>query len=64
MCIRDRAGTVQQIKFSDYEEVDGLYFPFTMSMGVKDGLSFPINIESIEVNPELDKSALMFPEDK
>ena len=58
------AGTVQQIKFSDYEEVDGLYFPFTMSMGVKDGLSFPINIESIEVNPELDKSALMFPEDK
>ena len=58
------AGAIQQIKFSDYEEVDGLYFPFTMSMGVKDGQSVPINIESIELNPTVDKSVLTFPEEK
>ena len=57
-------GAIQQIKFSDYEEVDGLYFPFTMSMGVKDGQSVPINIESIELNPTVDKSVLTFPEEK
>ena len=57
------AGAVQQVKFSDYDEVDGLYFPFTMSMGMKDGASFPINIETIELNPTLDKDMIAFPAD-
>ncbi len=57
------AGAVQQVKFSDYDEVDGLYFPFTMSMGMKDGASFPINIETIELNPTLDKAMIAFPEE-
>ena len=57
------AGMVQQIKFSDYDEVDGLYFPFTMAMGMKDAGSFPINIESIELNTTLDKAVLTFPEE-
>ena len=57
------AGSVQQIKFSDYDEVDGLYFPFTMAMGMKDGPSVPINLEVIEINPTLDKAVLAFPEE-
>jgi len=58
------AGAIQQVKFSDYDEVNGLYFPFTMAMGVKDGMSVPLTMESIELNPEWDKAVLTFPETK
>ena len=57
------AGNVSQTKFSDYDEVDGLYFPFTISQGLKGGQSAPIVIETIELNPEIDKTILTFPED-
>lgn len=41
--------------FSDYREVDGLKFPFSIqtSMG---GINFQFLIEAIELNPELDDS--------
>ncbi len=55
-------GMISQIKFSDYDEVDGLYFPFSMSQGIKDGQSQPIIIESIELNPDIPDSAFVFPE--
>lgn len=57
------AGVVSESKFSDYEEYEGLYFPMTMSQGVKDGQSSSIVIESIELNPEVDKAMLMFPKE-
>ena len=49
-------GQTQFITFSDYQEVDGLYFPFSMTQGLKNGASQPIMIESIELNPEVDAS--------
>ncbi len=55
-------GMISQIKFSDYDEVDGLYFPFSMSQGIKDGQSQPIIIESIELNPDIPDSVFVFPE--
>ncbi len=55
-------GTVQRITQSDYQEVDGLYFPFSMTQGPKDGPSQPIIIERIELNPEIDESLFNFPE--
>jgi len=55
------AGIISESKFSDYEEVEGLYFPMTMTQGVKDGESSAIVVESIELNPEVDKSMLIFP---
>ncbi len=55
-------GMISQVKFSDYDEVDGLYFPFSMSQGIKDGQSQPIIIESIELNPAIPDSAFVFPE--
>lgn len=56
-------GQTQVVTFSDYQEVDGLYFPFSMTQGIKNGPSQPINIKSIELNPELDASQFAFPED-
>jgi len=55
------AGMIQQIKMSDYDEVNGYYFPFSMIQGMKGGQSQPLKIESIEVNPEVDDSEFTFP---
>lgn len=54
-------GMISETTFSDYQEVEGLYMPFTMTSGVKDGEGQAITMESIELNPEVDKSLLMFP---
>ncbi len=56
------AGKVQRITMSDYQEVSGVYFPFSLTQGIKDGPSQPINMESIEVNPEVDESLFKMPE--
>jgi len=45
-------------KMSDYQEVDGLYFPFDMGMG---GQS--IKIKSITLNPIIEDSLFTFPEE-
>ena len=50
------AGQMSVNTMSDYQEVDGIYFPFDMGIG---GQS--ITIESIEINPEIDKSVFAFP---
>jgi len=60
--IGPQAGIISQISFSDYQEVEGLYFPFSMTQGIKDGESAPLIIESIEINPTVDDSIFVFPE--
>lgn len=57
------AGVSSESKFSDYEEVDGLYFPMTMTQGIKDGESQALVVESVELNPTVDKAMLMFPDE-
>lgn len=42
---------------SDYQEVDGLYFPFAMT--VMGGM--PLSIKEIELNPEIDPSIFVMP---
>ena len=54
-------GAIQRITQSDFLEVDGLYFPFSQTAGIKDGPSQPIIIESIELNPEVDDSVFALP---
>lgn len=55
-------GQIQQIKMSDYQEVDGIYFPFSMTQGVKgQGQSAPMTIKSIVLNPKVDASVFAFP---
>ena len=54
-------GKTAQAKMSEYDEVDGLYFPFSMSQGEKGGMSQAIKIDKIEVNAEIDESLMAFP---
>lgn len=56
-------GMTQELTFSDYQEVDGLYFAFAMTQGLKDGESSPMTIESIELNPTVDDAMFSFPEE-
>lgn len=57
-------GQMSEVMMSDYQEVEGLYFPFSMSQGVKGGQSQPITIDSIELNPTVDDAAFAFPEEE
>lgn len=55
-------GQVQQIKLSDYQEVDGLMFPFSISQGLKGQGSQPIVISAVQLNPTIDISEFKYPE--
>ncbi len=55
-------GMIMESKMSDYQEVEGLYLPFSMTQGVKDQPGQPITINSIELNPSIDESEFEFPE--
>ncbi len=55
-------GMTQQITWSDYQEVDGLMMPFSMSQGVKGAGSQPLTIIAYQVNPKVDNSIFKFPE--
>ncbi len=56
-------GMIQEITMSDYQEIEGLYFPFSMTQGLKDGASSPLTIESIELNPVVDEASFAFPKE-
>lgn len=57
-------GMISETTMSDYDEVDGLYFPFSMTQGVKGRPGAPITISKIELNPTVDDKEFAFPEDK
>ncbi|MCF6294437.1 MAG: outer membrane lipoprotein-sorting protein [Flavobacteriaceae bacterium] len=56
-------GMTLEITFSDYQEVEGLYFPFSMTRGVKGQPRSPITMTSIELNPVVDDAEFEFPEE-
>lgn len=56
-------GMTQEVTFSDYQEVEGIYFPFAMTQGVKGQPSAPITMETIELNPTVDEGAFAFPDE-
>ena len=56
-------GQMSETTMSDYQEVDGLYFPFSMTQGLKGQPGQPITITKIELNPEVDDAAFKFPEE-
>ncbi len=57
-------GLIQQVKMSDYQEVEGIYFPFTISQGVKGQGEAPMSIEKIELNPAVSDAEFAYPEQK
>ena len=50
-------GQTATTTFSDYDEVEGLYFAFSMNMNGQ-----PITFSEIVLNPEIDDSIFAFPE--
>lgn len=55
-------GMTLQIKYSDYNEVDGLYFPFSMSQGIKGQTgSQLITITDIKLNETIGEEMFTFP---
>jgi len=59
----DAGEGTMQTKFSDFSEVDGLLFPFSITWGVKDTPnSSPLVISKIELNPAVDSSVFAFKE--
>lgn len=55
-------GMTSEVTMSDYQEVDGLYFPFSISQGVKGQPGSPVTISSIELNPTLEEGMFTFPD--
>ncbi len=54
-------GKIAQTKFSDYQEVDGVFLAFSTTTGLKDGPSQSIQFEKIEINPKVDETKFAFP---
>ena len=54
-------GSTMIIRLDNYQQVQGLKFPFTMSQGVKDAPAQPITIESVELDPMIDSRVFNFP---
>lgn len=50
-------------KFSDYEEIEGVYFPMSINIGVKGQPGGQeLTVEKIELNPEITDEMFAFPE--
>ncbi len=47
----------------DYREVEGIYFPFSITQGLKGQSGQSITIENIELNPDIDINEFKFPEE-
>jgi hypothetical protein len=54
-------GKTSQIKFSDYQEVNGVIVPFSSSQGIKGEESQVIQFDKIELNGEIDQNKFTFP---
>lgn len=49
-------GKKSESKMSDYQEVEGIYFPFSISMGGQE-----MKVKKITLNPTVDEKAFAFP---
>jgi len=56
----EMAGKMSQVKYSDYQEVQGVYMPYSMDQGVKDMGSQTIAFSSIEINPTVDPQIFVY----
>ncbi len=56
-------GKMAKSVMSDYQEVDGLYFPYSTSQYVDGNLVFSMTMEDIVLNPEVDDTIFAFPEE-
>jgi outer membrane lipoprotein-sorting protein len=54
-------GKIAQTKYSDYQEVNGVYVAFSQTMGIKDGESHAITFEKVEANPTVADATFKMP---
>ncbi len=54
-------GKISQTKFSDYQEINGVFIAYSTSSGIKDGESQVIQFEKVELNPSVDDKDFKFP---
>ncbi|MDG1331810.1 MAG: outer membrane lipoprotein-sorting protein [Crocinitomicaceae bacterium] len=54
-------GSMAMTLYSDYQEVDGMYFAFSMTFKTEDSDGQLIELESIELNPEVADDFFAFP---
>jgi hypothetical protein len=57
-------GQTSQSKMSDYQEVDGIMVPFSLSQGFKGGASNVLTVTKIEINPKVEDKFFAYPEGK
>lgn len=55
-------GQPAETYFSDYQEVNGVYFPFSISQKMNGQTVFALAIEKIDVNTDMDDTMFAFPE--
>lgn len=56
-------GMVAQTLLSDYQEVDGLFFPFSITYQTEGGGGQTITVESMTLNPIVEDSVFKYPEE-
>ena len=54
-------GKISQTLYSDYQEVDGVYFAFSMTQQIEGMGGQEIVLETVEVNVEIDEDIFKFP---
>ncbi len=54
-------GKINESKLSDYQEVDGLFFPFSLTQGIKDGPETTMVLKTVELNPTVSESDFAMP---
>jgi outer membrane lipoprotein-sorting protein len=55
-------GMTTETFLSDYQEIDGLFFPFTISQKANGQLQFSMTVEKIVLNPVIDNKEFSFPQ--
>ena len=54
-------GSAIDTYFSDYEEVDGMYFAFTIIQKLNGAEVFSVSIENFEINPVIEEGYFSLP---
>jgi hypothetical protein len=53
-------GKISQIKYSDYQEVSGVFMPYSMDQGIKDLGAQTIAFTTVEINASIDETVFAY----
>ncbi len=56
-------GMITEVTFSDYQEIEGVYFPFSMTQGIKGQPGIAITVDEIELNPVIEATEFAYPKE-